>query len=495
MISWGISANSHDAALAVFCDEKLVFASHSERFSGKKNDRDLCQSLVDHARKKYGEPGRVYWYENPYFKTLRQLFAGQGWKWKENNIKQYLAKYDISCPITYVDHHKSHAAGGYFTSGFDNACVVVLDAIGEFATYSVWEANGKVLKKQTTLEYPNSLGLFYSAMTQRCHLKPNEDEYILMGMAAYGDANKLTRDILDDFVQLPNDDYQHAFRIRKNLHRGCMDWRPDLIVNDTFDIAAATQAVYEMAFERVLQQAASLTSSRNLVLMGGCALNCSANRLTGKYFDTTWIMPNPGDAGSAIGAVLAKNPDWAIDPKYFTPYLGYDIGSRASNTEIVDYLLTDKICGLARGPAEFGPRALGNRSLLADPRGEDIKDTVNAIKQRQQFRPFAPAILEEHVDMYFDMPPGWTTSRYMQVIARCRHPQLYPAIIHRDGTSRVQTVPNDGSPFRKLLEEWYDRTGCPMLLNTSLNIKGQPMVNDHNDAERFERQYAIRVFT
>ena len=494
MITWGISANSHDAAIAVFCDEKLVFASHSERFSGKKNDRDLCDGLVQYARQ-WGEPGKIYWYENPYFKTARQLFAGQGWKWKDNNIKEYLHKWGIVAPITYVDHHKSHAAAGYHTSGFDNACVVVLDAIGEFTTYSVWEGNGNTLRKQFSMEYPNSLGLWYSAMTQRCHLKPNEDEYILMGMAAYGDANKLTRDILDDFVQLPNNDYQHPFRIKKNVHRGCMDWRPDLIVNDTFDIAAATQAVYEMAFERVLYQASRLTGSRNLVLMGGCALNCSANRLTGKYFDTTWIMPNPGDAGSAIGAVLAKKPQWAIDPNQFTPYLGYDMGSKATNTDIVNYLLTDKICGLARGKAEFGPRALGNRSLLADPRGEDIKDTVNAIKQRQQFRPFAPAILEEHVDMYFDMPHGWTTSRYMQVIARCRHPQLYPAIIHRDGTSRVQTVPNDGSPFRKLLEEWYDRTGCPLLLNTSLNIKGQPMVNDHNDAEQFERQYEIRVFT
>jgi len=494
MITWGISANSHDAALAIFCDEKLVFASHSERFSGKKNDRDLSPALVDHARKLYGEPGKVYWYENPYFKTLRQLFAGQGWKWKDNNVKQYLAQYGITCPVVYVDHHKSHAAGGYYTSGFDEAAVVVLDAIGEFATYSVWQGEGTKLRKLLSLDYPNSLGLFYSAMTQRCYLKPNEEEYILMGMAAYGNPGKLTRDILNDFVSLPNDDYQHAFRIKKNLHRGCQDWRPDLIVNDTFDIAAATQAVYEMAFERVLQQAASMTGSRNLVLMGGCALNCSANRLTGKYFNNTWIMPNPGDSGSAVGAVLAKKPQWAIDPNHFTPYLGYDMGSQATNTEIVNYLKEHKICGLARGPAEFGPRALGNRSLLADPRGTDIKDRVNAIKQRQQYRPFAPAILEEHVDMYFDMPNGWNTSRYMQVVARCRHLQLYPAIIHRDGTSRVQTVPDDGSPFRRLLEEWYKETGCPMLLNTSLNIKGQPMVNNHADAEEFERLYEIRVF-
>jgi carbamoyltransferase len=268
-----------------------------------------------------------------------------------------------------------------------------------------------------------------------------------------------------------------------------------LTVKDSFDIAAATQAVYEMAFERILYQASkSVDLTNNLVLMGGCALNCSANRLTGKYFRNTWIYPNPGDAGSAIGAVLAKNPEWRYHNDWSNTFLGYDIKGTASNEEIVEYIIQNKICGLARGKAEFGPRALGNRSLLADPRGDDIKDQVNAIKQRQEFRPFGPAILEEHVDMYFDMPAGWNTSRYMQVVARCRHPSHYPAIIHRDGTSRVQTVPNDGSPFRQLLELWYARTGCPMLLNTSLNIKGKPMVNDHADAMNFQHQYGVKVF-
>jgi len=494
MITWGISANSHDAAIAVFCDEKLVFASHSERFSGKKNDKDLSPKMIEYAVNKFGMPNKVYWYENPYFKTARQLFAGQGWLWKENNVKAYLSRYKINCPITYVDHHKSHAAAGYYTSGFDNAAVVVLDAIGEFDTYSVWEGNESVLRKIISLDYPNSLGLFYSAMTQRCNLTPNEDEYILMGMSAYGDPGRLTRDVLNDFVSLPNDDYQHAFRIKKNLHRGCRDWRTDLLESDVFDIAAATQTVYEIAFERVLQQAVQMTGSRNLVLMGGCALNCLANRLVGKYFEKTWIMPNPGDAGSAIGAVLAKKPQWAIEPRHFTLFLGYDMGSKVSNEEIVEYITQNSICGLARDQAEFGPRALGNRSLLADPRGNDIKDQVNAIKQRQEFRPFGPAILEELVEEFFDMPAGWDTSRYMQVVARCRHPELYPAIVHRDGTSRVQTVPNDGSPFRRLLELWYAKTGCPMLLNTSLNIKGKPMVNDHVDARNFEHQYGVKVF-
>ena len=168
MISWGISANSHDAALAVFCDKQLVFASHSERFSGVKNDRDLSPSLLNHAMS-FGKPSHVYWYENPYLKTARQLFAGQGWKWQDNNIKKYLKNYRITCPITYVNHHRSHAATGYYTSGLDNAAVVVLDAIGEFATYTLWEGNGNVLRKLSSLDYPNSLGLFYSAMTQRCH--------------------------------------------------------------------------------------------------------------------------------------------------------------------------------------------------------------------------------------------------------------------------------------------------------------------------------------
>jgi carbamoyltransferase len=174
MIAWGISANSHDAALAVFCGGKLVFASHSERFSGIKNDRDLNRDLVAHA-KQFGNPDRIYWYENPYKKTLRQLWAGQGWKAKDNDIEIYMARYEINAPITYVNHHHSHAAAGYYTSGYDDACIVVIDAIGEFETLTIWQGSGNKLKKVYSQGYPNSLGLWYSSMTQRCHLKPNEE--------------------------------------------------------------------------------------------------------------------------------------------------------------------------------------------------------------------------------------------------------------------------------------------------------------------------------
>jgi carbamoyltransferase len=490
MITWGISANSHDAALAVFVDEKLSFASHSERFSGIKNDKDLCKELVDHAMS-WGKPDSICWYENPYLKTARQLYAGQGWKWSTNNIKQYLARYGITAPIKYTSHHKSHAAAGFHTSGFDEACVVVIDAIGEFETLTIWQGRGEKLKKVYSQGYPHSMGLWYSAMTQRCHLKPNEEEYILMGMAAYGNPHQLKKRILNEFFS----DSNKIVSFKKNLHCGCTDWAPELIVNDTFDIAAATQWVYEFQFENILKQAKQYVNSDNLVLMGGCALNCLANPIAYKHFDRVWIMPNPGDAGSAIGAVLAHKPQWRINPKQFTPFLGYNIEPTTGIKEIADYILNNKICGVAQGPAEFGPRALGNRSLLADPRGPDVKDTVNAIKKRQQFRPFAPIILEELANDYFDLCGSSSDHRHMQFISRCRHPELFPAIIHRDGTSRVQTVPNDGSRIRRLLEVWYQMTGCPMLLNTSLNIKGLPMVNNVVDARNFEAQYGVKVFT
>jgi len=495
MITWGISANSHNAAVAVFADEHLVFASETERYSGIKNDPDLDKDLIYDLHHRGLTPDRIVWYEKPLLKTVRQFEAGQGWQYRENNIKRYLKDYLPSTPIKYVSHHKSHAAGGYCTSGFDHACVIVIDAIGEYETLTIWKGEGGTLTKQYNLDYPNSLGLWYSAMTQRCGLKPNEEEYILMGMAAYGDPKKHFNRVLSDFFSFPNDDWNHTFRLKENLHRGCPSWAPELTTEqDLFDIAAATQAVYEVVFERVLQQAVQLVPSRNLVLMGGCALNCVANKLTGKYFDKTWIMPAPGDSGSAIGAVYALKPHWRMQPYEFTPLLGHEMRGNTNNYEIASYLEQQQICGVARGRAEFGPRALGNRSLLADPRGSDIKEKVNAIKQRQQFRPFAPAILEELCDTYFDMPSGWSDSRYMQVIARCRVPDLFPAIVHADGTSRVQTVPKDGSKFRELLEIWYDRTGCPMLLNTSLNIKGKPMVNDTDDALEFQNTYNVKVF-
>lgn len=488
MITWGISANSHNAALSVFDNDELVFASESERFSKIKNDSELNHDLLNYALQ-FGEPELICWYERPLVKTVRQLIAGQGFN--DNCVSRYLKQYNITAPVKTISHHRSHAAAGYYTSGFDDACVLVIDAIGEFECFTQWQAQGNNLTKHSGLDYPHSLGLFYSAMTQRVGLKPNEEEYILMGMAALGDPNRLFKEMFEKFIVLPNDDYQNPYRLRQNLHRGCLDWRLDLHTEqDHYDIAAAAQLIYETVFERILQTARQSSSSKNLVLMGGCALNCSANPIAYKYFDHVWIMPAPGDSGSAIGAVLAHKKthiEWA------GPYLGYDMGYHVDNQIIIDHLLEHKLCGVARGPAEFGPRALGNRSLIADPRDLEIKSLINDIKRREQFRPFAPAILEEFADQYFKMPTKSTP--YMQQIAVCKKSESFPAIVHYDGTSRVQTVSKSDNPeFRKLLELWYDQTGCPMLLNTSLNIKGEPMVNDHTDARAWTEKYGLPVF-
>jgi len=494
MIVWGISANSHDASLAVFNQEltelDLVFASHSERFSGIKNDPHLSQEMVSYAMKKHGQPDHVVWYERPFKKTLRQLMAGQGWNYQENNIKKYLQQYDIPTHnLSYVDHHHAHAAAGYYTSEFTDATVIVIDSIGEFETMTIWEAAGTTLKKKFSQRYPHSIGLWYSAMTDRIGLKANEDEYILMGMAAYG--NPLTHywDITGDFFDSFGSEYNTKIKFSKNLHQGCRDWRPDLrSQQDFFNIAAATQEVYEALLKNICDWALKNCKSKNLVLMGGCALNCKANSKIKNLWDDVWIMPNPGDAGSAIGAVLAhyKQPiTWT------GPYLGYNIDRPYPVEQLIKELKRSGIVGVANGPAEFGPRALGNRSLLADPRGIHIKHRVNEIKKRQQFRPFAPAILEEHAAEYFDGP----VSSYMQYTAVCKFPERFPAIVHKDGTSRVQTVSKtDRSGFRQLLEQWYAETGCPMLLNTSLNIKGRPMVNTWNDGQQFAKYYNVKVY-
>jgi len=487
MITWGVSANSHDAALAVLKDDDIVFASHAERFSGKKNDAHLNQSLIRHALE-WGEPDRCVWYEKPITKFARQLIAGQGWRWQENNPRVYLRRYAIDAPVRTVSHHHSHAAAGYYTSPFDDAVVICIDAIGELETLSVWHGRGQELERIYTQGYPHSIGLWYSAMTQRVGLKPNEDEYILMGMAAYGDDKRLFNDLLEDFFK-PINQNSPRIEFKHNLHKGCTWWREDLVTEqDLNDIAAATQSVYQYLLKIISNWARSKSQSGNLVLTGGCALNCSANSVIASDWNNIWIMPNPGDAGNALGSVLAARNNFINWPGAF---LGYNIDRDYDVDAVVQELEARSIAGVANGRAEYGPRALGNRSLLADPRGNDVKDRVNDIKQRQKFRPFAPAILEEHAQDYFSGAVG----PYMQFTARCKHPELFPAIVHKDGTSRVQTVSKQDNPkFRQLLEAWYNKTGCPMLLNTSLNIKGKPMVNTEQDARDFETQYGVRVW-
>lgn len=474
MIEWGISAAAHDAALTVVDGNEILFASHAERYSGIKNDKHLNQDLIN-AALKYGQPEKIHWYEKPKLRAMRRFLAGQGLV--RFSVRQYLEEYGLRVPVEFSSHHESHAAAGFYTSIFTTATTLVIDAIGEFDTASIWLCDGEKMKKKWSLDYPKSLGLFYSAITDRVGLKPNEDEYILMGMAAYGDPNKYYWKMRDLYES-------------ENLHRGCRWWSPEDNPN-YYDLAAAAQKIYEEEFDKLLFSAKKANpQEENLVLSGGCALNCSANHIATKYFKNIWIMPNPGDAGSSLGAIAAntrRKLNWQ------GPYLGENIETEYPVGKLLTELRRTGIVGVASGRAEFGPRAFGNRSLLADPTRPDIKDKVNEIKRRQKFRPFAPVIMAEYAAEYFEMPVE--TSPYMQFTARCKYPEKFPAIIHTDNTSRVQTVTKEQHPgLWNLLNEWYLRTGCPMLLNTSLNIKGFPMVNDEKDAIAFQNIYKVKVF-
>ena len=486
----GISAGFHDAAATVLSPQgDILFAGHSERWSRKKNDANFCQGLLD-AVLEYG-PDIAAYYERPWLRQLRQLYTGQGIEWNKLTVSQVLHQ-QLGSQIDFerthcFNHHKSHAAAGFQTSPFDHATVVVIDAVGEWDTITIWAAEynrqGRAQYRRLWRQrYPHSIGLFYSAVTQRVGLHPLDEEYITMGMAAWG--RNRYQDCMENLVL--DDAWQIKFK--NNLHLGLpTDWMNGL---SNEDIAATAQAVTEKLINNVMSRARKFEWSENLVYQGGVALNCLANRNLGQYFDRIWIMPNPGDAGSSLGAAALAHGGRL---HWHHAFLGHDIPGAYPVQDLISELLTEKIVGVASGRAEFGPRALGNRSLLADSRGKKIKDQVNAIKRRQKFRPFAPVILEELCDQYFDMPSGWTDSRYMQTVARCKHPDLFPAIVHRDGTSRVQTVPQNGSGIRQLLEKWYDLTGCPMLLNTSLNIRGEPMVNTRSDADRFETMYGVKV--
>jgi carbamoyltransferase len=458
-----------------------MFAGHSERYSKLKNDADLCPELLTELCE--WQYDTVAYYERPWMHNLQQLYSGQrklgAWTTR-GALRQQLGTWyqQPAHNERCYPHHQSHAAAGFQTSPFARATVVVIDAIGEFDTATIWAAeyNAKGQAEYRCLwrqRYPRSIGLFYSAITDRLGLRPLDEEYIVMGMAAYGRPRytEAVRTLLNENLHIGID---HAFLPQATSE----------------DIAASAQVVAEQLIYSIMHRARGFGWSTNLVYQGGVALNCLANRNLGNYFENIWIMPCPGDAGSSLGAAAlayGQRINWT------NAGLGHRIPGSYPVSACVDHLLHCGIVGVASGRAEFGPRALGNRSLLADPRGPDIKDQVNAIKRRQKFRPFAPVILEELAGDYFDIPSGFCDTSYMQVVGRCRHPDLFPAITHVDGTSRIQTVRADGSGIRQLLEAWYRATGCPMLLNTSLNIRGEPMVNDRTDADRFEQLYGVRV--
>lgn len=471
MIILGINETSHDASVSLIKDGDILFAAHAERYSKQKNDWYNNNEIYLDALN-YATPTQIAYYEKPRLKQSRLILKGGNSDWKPN--------IPMDLPVKYFSHHYSHAAAGYYTSKFNDAVIVVLDSIGEYNTSTIWIGKDSKIKQVYKKNYPFSFGLFYSAFTKLIGLKPNEEEYIFMGMAAYGDWTRYYLKVKEYFPDINKQKY--------NFHMGINDWNEHIGYREQFDIAAAVQKVYEERLVNFMAMAQKITGKRNLVFMGGCALNCAANTMLWRMFDDVWIMPNPGDAGSSLGAAAAA---YGSHLNWQHPYLGHDLGGEYPVNSIITELIRNKIAAVATGRAEYGPRALGNRSILADPRDPNIKDKVNLIKKREPFRPFAPVVLEEHAEKWFDMK---FASPYMQYAVKCLQPEKIPSVVHKDGTSRVQTVNKTQHPgLYNLLNNWYALTGVPILLNTSLNIKGQPLLNDNNDINIWEKEYNLSI--
>ena len=316
MITWGLVGNSHDASVAIFETKhsglgpnktiNLLWAGLAKDFSGVPNDPHLNSEIIKHALD-YGRPDKLIWYERPFLKTLRQFKAGQGWLYSENNIRKYLDIRGLrGIPISYTQHHLSHAAYAYYTQPHDDCAVICLDSIGEFETLTIWHGKNNKLKKIHSQGYPHSLGLFYSAMTQRLGLIPQRDEYLVAQWGAKGDRGKYFFAILKELVETRGMGYDPFTRMRENMHRGVNWWRPELnSQQDLYDIAAATQAVFEYCLLNLAAWTKAQTNSKHLALAGGGAMNKQAVALLTKW-DTVHVPPNPGDPGSCIGAVLAR---------------------------------------------------------------------------------------------------------------------------------------------------------------------------------------------
>jgi carbamoyltransferase len=466
----GYSQYFHDAGLAIIDNKgNIEFASHSERYSKIKNDDFISDGLWSLLK----PTDHLTYYEDPYERLLQLKTEGRTELIKDLNYNPALIKYD-----SYCNHHISHAAGGLYTRPWkskDNIVILTIDGWGEFQTSCIYNADLELIDELTR---PQSIGAAYSQVTKALGLRPMEDEYVVMGLSSYGEVQSHYVNKLDDVYYNPLSRECDLFGICNKIGR-------ELSKED----AAAT--IQKWAEDKIYERATKARKyGSKLIYSGGVAQNIIANTKIRDLFDDVWIPPAVTDAGSALGAAAYSYGKSTGKDRinWTTPFLGYNIDREINPIKVVDHLLKHQYCGVANGKAEYGPRALGNRSLIADVR-YDVKDTVNAIKRRQKYRPFAPAILEEYADEYFD---GYM-NEYMQYTANAKHD--YSSVTHVDGTARVQILkPDSDTIFRKIVEEYYERTGVPMLLNTSLNIRGRPMVNDELDAKLFEQKYNVKVF-
>jgi carbamoyltransferase len=492
----GISAYYHDSSACLFQDGKLVFACEEEKFTGIKHDSSFPINAIDYIKKHYTDKfDLVCYYEKPSLKLLRAF--KHNWKSIPRilciNIKLWFELKKISKNIFYSTHHDSHLMYSYYSSPFTDATLVSVDGVGEEETLKIVEAKNGEFTTQKTITYPHSLGLLYSAITAYLGFKPNEGEYKVMGLASYGDPTKYKgkfrkllcyrRGLQVDMSYFSwNESNKVMFNHKLIELLGDNRLPNEPITQRHKDIAASLQWIYEKALFHFLNE----YPGENLCLSGGCAYNGTAN---GKIKENTsyknvWIPASPSDAGSCIGACLnylkVRIPD--------DPFLGpeYDLEFCSSRTldinTVAKELNNGKVVGWYEGRIEFGARALGHRSILANPTLPKMQNRINAlIKKREMFRPFAPMVLKSTQNVYFesnDYVP------YMNQVVKVKeeYRTQLPAVTHIDGTARIQTVHDKKSKIFKLLKSFETQSGFPILLNTSFNIKDKTMVLTPEDA-------------
>lgn len=572
----GISAFYHDSAAALVRDGQIVAAAQEERFSRRKHDASFptqaIASCLAFAEIQPEQLDYVAFYDKPLTKFERLLetflaYAPRGfgnfreavplWLKEKLHLRSTINRElqrPRRRPIVFLEHHESHAASAFFPSPFDEAAILTLDGVGEWSTTALGIGCGNRIELTDHITFPHSLGLLYSAFTAYCGFEVNDGEYKLMGLAPYGKptyAEAIRRHLIDlksDGSFRLNMDY-FAFGYRqamtsRHFHRlfgGPPRKSESQLDQRHADLAASIQAVLEEAVLRIAAELHRRTGQENLVMAGGVALNCVANSrlLREGPFSNTWIQPAAGDAGGALGAALFVWHQLLNRPRKADPddlQQGSRLGPQWTPLEVREYLdqqgatyrpvadefellantaraLADgKIVGWFRGRMEFGPRALGTRSILADPRRPEMQSTLNQkIKFREGFRPFAPAVLAERAQDWFDLPRG-QESPYMLFTAPVRerhrlaltaddqhtmqsHPDFcrraavarsaIPAVTHVDYSARVQSVDVRRAPeLHALLSAFHDLTGCPVLANTSFNVRGEPIVCTPGDAYR-----------
>ena len=546
MYNLGISCYYHDSAAALLKDGHVIAAVEEERFSRKKYDDDFPEIAIEwclkEARISPSDIQSVAFYDKPVLKFERLLdnyisVAPRGicsfldtipkWLhkrlWIKNEIEKSLKGFKGE--IIFPEHHLSHAAHTYYTSTFEESAILTVDGVGEWSTASFGYAKNNSIKLTNDIRWPHSLGLFYSAFTYFLGFKVNEGEYKLMGLASYGKP-KYYDLILNNLIDVKEDGSIHldmkyfAFTYDKVMTNtrfsklfGIEPRKKDEKIEQIhFDIGASAQKVLEDILLKMANHVYEKTKMKNLCLGGGVALNGVANYRLFKEapFDNLHIPPSPGDAGSAVGCaqylyyiyhknqrVIEKDQSKVIAENiYVGPTYTNDVIQTFLDTNKIKYekldsekllkqtaqLISDgNIVGWYQGKMEWGPRALGCRSILADPRKSEMKDILNEkIKHRESFRPFAPSILEEYVSEYFEID---CISPYMIMVVPVKKPSEIPAVTHVDGTSRLQTVNHKAnSLYYDLINEFYKITGIPVIINTSMNVMGEPIVNTPEQA-------------